>query len=103
MCHSNVDRYVEHTKKTYEAKEDPGVVSVTRVYNYYKKFGYTTQVYIILQTFKTRCDIGYFVSRMLHLGLPALDCIFSIISVPQFSYIVCGVVIVIRPNFATSM
>lgn len=26
------------------ATEDPGVVSVTRVYNYYKKFGYKTQV-----------------------------------------------------------
>lgn len=37
-------RYVEHTKKTYEGKDDPGVLSVTRVYNYYKKFGYTTQV-----------------------------------------------------------
>jgi transaldolase len=24
--------------------EDPGVASVTRIYNYYKKFGYTTQV-----------------------------------------------------------
>src|SRR5947207_3806933 len=24
--------------------EDPGVVSVTRIYNYYKKFGYKTQV-----------------------------------------------------------
>ncbi|CAH0628921.1 unnamed protein product [Chrysodeixis includens] len=39
-----LDWYVEHTKKTYEAKEDPGVLSVTRVYNYYKKFGYKTQV-----------------------------------------------------------
>ncbi|KAM3968079.1 LOW QUALITY PROTEIN: transaldolase [Aphomia sociella] len=39
-----LDWYVEHTKKTYVAKEDPGVLSVTRVYNYYKKFGYKTQV-----------------------------------------------------------
>lgn len=39
-----LDWFVEHTKKTYDAKEDPGVVSVTRVYNYYKKFGYKTQV-----------------------------------------------------------
>lgn len=39
-----LNRYVEHTKKTYESKEDPGVLSVTRVYNYYKKFGYKTQV-----------------------------------------------------------
>ena len=26
------------------ATEDPGVISVTRIYNYYKKFGYPTQV-----------------------------------------------------------
>ncbi|KAJ0179302.1 hypothetical protein K1T71_005014 [Dendrolimus kikuchii] len=39
-----LDWYVEHTKKTYKGKDDPGVVSVTRVYNYYKKFGYKTQV-----------------------------------------------------------
>ncbi|TSA22461.1 MAG: transaldolase [Betaproteobacteria bacterium] len=28
----------------YEPAEDPGVVSVTQVYNYYKKFGYKTEV-----------------------------------------------------------
>ncbi|CAK1551752.1 unnamed protein product [Leptosia nina] len=39
-----LDWYVEHTKKTYAATEDPGVLSVTRVFNYYKKFGYKTQV-----------------------------------------------------------
>lgn len=39
-----LDWYVEHTKKTYEGKEDPGVISVTKIYNYYKKFGYKTQV-----------------------------------------------------------
>lgn len=38
-------RYVASTdKKTYEAKEDPGVISVTKIYNYYKKFGYKTVV-----------------------------------------------------------
>ena len=31
-------------KKSYEAKEDPGVISVTQIYNYYKKFGYKTVV-----------------------------------------------------------
>lgn len=31
-------------KKTYEPKEDPGVISVTKIYNYYKKFGYKTVV-----------------------------------------------------------
>jgi transaldolase len=31
-------------KKTYEPLEDPGVVSVTSIYNYYKKFGYETVV-----------------------------------------------------------
>ena len=28
----------------YEPAEDPGVISVTQVYNYYKKFGYDTEV-----------------------------------------------------------
>jgi transaldolase len=31
-------------KKSYEPLEDPGVVSVTNIYNYYKKFGYGTVV-----------------------------------------------------------
>ncbi|XP_053304344.1 transaldolase [Spea bombifrons] len=31
-------------KKTYEPSEDPGVQSVTKIYNYYKKFGYKTIV-----------------------------------------------------------
>ncbi|XP_010709210.1 transaldolase-like, partial [Meleagris gallopavo] len=31
-------------KKIYEASEDPGVKSVTKIYNYYKKFGYKTIV-----------------------------------------------------------
>lgn len=38
-------RYVANTdKKTYEGNEDPGVISVTKIYNYYKKFGYKTVV-----------------------------------------------------------
>ena len=40
-----LDWYVSNTdKKSYEPKEDPGVVSVTKIYNYYKKFGYKTVV-----------------------------------------------------------
>lgn len=40
-----LDYYVKNTdKKTYEPLEDPGVVSVTQIYNYYKKFGYKTVV-----------------------------------------------------------
>lgn len=40
-----LDWYVANgDKKCYEAKEDPGVVSVTKIYNYYKKFGYKTVV-----------------------------------------------------------
>ena len=31
-------------KDSYEAMEDPGVLSVTRIYNYYKQHGYTTIV-----------------------------------------------------------
>lgn len=40
-----LDWFVANTdKKTYESLEDPGVVSVTRIYNYYKKFGLKTVV-----------------------------------------------------------
>ncbi|XP_012524704.1 probable transaldolase isoform X1 [Monomorium pharaonis] len=40
-----LDWYVTNgDKKSYEAKEDPGVISVTKIYNYYKKFGYKTVV-----------------------------------------------------------
>lgn len=39
------DWYVKNTgQKTFEPMEDPGVKSVTRIYNYYKKFGYKTVV-----------------------------------------------------------
>ena len=31
-------------KKTYEPHEDPGVVSVTKIYNYYKRHGYKVEV-----------------------------------------------------------
>lgn len=31
-------------KKTYDRNNDPGVLSVKKIYNYYKKFGYKTQV-----------------------------------------------------------
>ena len=34
----------ERGGKDIPADEDPGVASVTRIYDYYKKFGYTTQV-----------------------------------------------------------
>ena len=39
-----LDWYKKDTGKTYQGADDPGVVSVTKVYNYYKKFGYKTQV-----------------------------------------------------------
>lgn len=40
-----LDWYLKSTgKASYPAAEDPGVVSVTRIYNYYKKHGYTTEV-----------------------------------------------------------
>ncbi len=38
------DYYKSHTGKEYVGAEDPGVQSVQKVYNYYKKFGYKTQV-----------------------------------------------------------
>ena len=31
-------------KESYPPQEDPGVQSVTRIFNYYKKFGYKTQI-----------------------------------------------------------
>ena len=39
-----LDWYKKDTGKDYQGAEDPGVQSVTRIYNYYKKFGYKTQV-----------------------------------------------------------
>ena len=39
-----LDWYKKDTGKDYQRADDPGVQSVTRVYNYYKKFGYKTQV-----------------------------------------------------------
>jgi len=37
-----LDWYKKSTGKEYSAHEDPGVVSVTQIFNYYKKFGYKT-------------------------------------------------------------
>jgi transaldolase len=40
-----LDWYKKDTgRDSYPATEDPGVISVTDVYNYYKKFGYKTEV-----------------------------------------------------------
>lgn len=39
-----LDWYKKDTGKDYTATEDPGVLSVTKIYNYYKKFGYKTEV-----------------------------------------------------------
>jgi len=40
-----LDWYKKDTgRDSYEPAEDPGVVSVTAVYNYYKKFGFKTEV-----------------------------------------------------------
>ncbi len=40
-----LDWYKKETgRDSYPAPEDPGVVSVTTIYNYYKKFGYPTEV-----------------------------------------------------------
>lgn len=38
------DYYKKERGADIPAAEDPGVLSVTRIYNYYKKYGYTTQV-----------------------------------------------------------
>jgi transaldolase len=39
-----LDWYKKDTGKDYHGADDPGVKSVTAIYNYYKKFGYKTQV-----------------------------------------------------------
>ncbi|HZU09226.1 MAG TPA: transaldolase [Pseudacidobacterium sp.] len=39
-----LDWYKKNTGKDYKGAEDPGVQSVTRIYNYFKKFGYKTLV-----------------------------------------------------------
>jgi len=40
-----LDWYKKETgRDSYPASEDPGVLSVTRIYNYYKKFGYRTEI-----------------------------------------------------------
>lgn len=39
-----LDWYKKDTGKDYTGADDPGVQSVTRVYNYFKKFGYKTVV-----------------------------------------------------------
>ena len=38
------DWYKAANKKDYSGAEDPGVQSVTTIFNYYKKFGYATEV-----------------------------------------------------------
>jgi transaldolase len=38
------DWYKANTNKDYKGPDDPGVQSVTRIYDYYKKFGYDTEV-----------------------------------------------------------
>ena len=39
-----LDWHKKSTGKDYAPAEDPGVKSVTQIYTYYKKFGYTTEV-----------------------------------------------------------
>ena len=39
-----LDWYKKDTGKEYQGAEDPGVQSVTRIFNYFKKFGYKTVV-----------------------------------------------------------
>ena len=39
-----LDWYKKSTGKDYGAAEDPGVQSVSQIFNYYKHFGYTTEV-----------------------------------------------------------
>ena len=38
------DWYKKQTGTDYQGADDPGVLSVSKIYNYYKKFGYKTEV-----------------------------------------------------------
>jgi len=44
FCGRVLDWYKKETGKEYFGAEDPGVMHVTAVYNYFKKFGYKTEV-----------------------------------------------------------
>ncbi|ORY95896.1 transaldolase [Syncephalastrum racemosum] len=39
-----LDWYKKSTGQTYDSASDPGVLSVTKIYNYYKQYGYNTIV-----------------------------------------------------------
>lgn len=39
-----LDWYKKHENRDYTPQEDPGVVSVTKIYNYFKKYGHKTEV-----------------------------------------------------------
>ena len=39
-----LDWYKKNEPKEYPGAQDPGVISVTQIYNYYKKMGYKTQI-----------------------------------------------------------
>lgn len=44
FCGRVLDWYRQKYHREYVGAEDPGVISVTRIYNYFKKFGYKTEV-----------------------------------------------------------
>ncbi|MDJ1178092.1 transaldolase [Roseofilum sp. BLCC_M91] len=51
-----LDWYKKETgRDSYPPAEDPGVLSVTQIYNYYKKFGYPTE--IMGASFRNICEI----------------------------------------------
>ena len=51
-----LDWYVANTdQKSFKPEDDPGVKSVTKIYNYYKKFGYKTVV--MGASFRNTCEI----------------------------------------------
>lgn len=50
-----LDWYKKDTGKDYKGADDPGVQSVTKIYNYFKKFGYKTVV--MGASFRNICEI----------------------------------------------
>lgn len=54
-----LDWYKKSTGKSeYAPHEDPGVVSVTQIYNYYQKYGFKTIVMVCILSFSCRQNLS---------------------------------------------
>jgi transaldolase len=60
------DGYQTKYKKTYTPEEEPGVILVKEIYNYYKKFGYKTIIMVRI-CFKLRLHLLEHLNLLLNL------------------------------------